>query len=73
MSAARFTKAAMVRHLEKRKENLKYAMRHECGMEFDCGNGYSQCNGKPGIAWKYYGEIRLCLDLIADIESGYVK
>jgi hypothetical protein len=73
MSAARFTKAAMVQHLEKRIENLKYAMRHECGLEFDSRDGYSQCDGNDGLAWLYYGQIRLCLDLIDEIEGGCVK
>ena len=63
---ARFSKSAMVEHLELEVARLA----REWG--FDPNNGTSQLRGKGEDACVAYGEFRSYLDLIEVIEEGRV-
>lgn len=73
MSAARFSKNAMIGRLVRRSNYARNRLSEEFGLMFDPSTGYHQCEGKHGKVWLYYAEIRLCLDLINEIEGGHVK
>lgn len=63
---ARFSKTAMVANLDAKVAKLKAAW------GFDPNNGTAQLKGKGEDAWLAYGEYRLCLRLIEEIEDGRV-
>lgn len=63
---ARFSKAAMAAHLEAKVSALT------AKWQFDPNNGTAQVRGKSEEALVAYGEFRLCLRLLAEIEEGRV-
>lgn len=63
---ARFSKAAMVQHLESKAGRLA----EQWG--FDRNNGTAQLRGKPSEAHVAYGEFNLCQTLLDELADGRI-
>ena len=61
---ARFSKSAMIRHLEVKADRIA----EQWG--FDRNNGTAQLRGKTGEAHVAYGEFNLCQTLLDDLADG---
>jgi hypothetical protein len=72
MKRPRFSKAALVAHLERVMEFRAADFRREAGRPLDPNNGYAQARDVPKVAAVHYGEWRSLRDLRERVLSGEV-